>query len=481
VAESPAEPDPAEPKPSPRPPRRALVTVLIVVGSLLGFLTINALWLNRQALNTDNWASSSSQLLESPAIRTAVAGYLVDQAYANFDVTGELRKALPTQAKPLAGPAAGGLRNLAQQGIEQLLQRPAVQTLWEQANRVAHARLMQVINGGHGPVSTSNGTVSLDLGLLLQQTANGIGLGQSLAQKLPPGTAEITLVKSKQLKTVQQGAKALRTLPFVLLVLTLLLYGIAILVAGRRREALRSVGVGFVAAGIVALLARSLGGNAAVDAFATTAAARPAAHDIWRIETSQLVLAAQAAIFYGVVIFLAAWLAGPTRVAVSARTWGAPYLHDARYAYGALGVLLVILIAWGPTPATRNAITLLFMIALLALGLELLRRQTAREHPAATPALAAERNRAWADRAWTSVSDGFGRLRERGAAAAAGVGARAGSGDGGGSADGPVATLAPEQVQALTRLEALERLGRLRDSGVLDDDEFKAEKQRLLG
>jgi hypothetical protein len=478
VAESPAEPDPdpAEPRPV-RPPRRVLVTVLIVVASVLAFLTITALWVNRQALNTDNWASSSSQMLESPAIRTAVAGYLVDQAYANFDVTGELRKALPTQAKPLAGPAAGGLRNLAQQGIEQLLQRPAVQTLWEQANRVAHERLMQVINGGHGAVSTSNGTVTLDLGLMLQQTANGIGLGQSLASKLPPGTAQITLVKSKQLKTVQQGAKALRTLPVVLLVLTLLLYGVAILVAGRRREALRSVGVGFVAAGIVALLARSLGGNAAVDAFATTAAARPAAHDVWQIETSQLVLAAQATIFYGVVIVLAAWLAGPTRVAVAVRAWAAPYLHDARYAYGALGVLLVILIAWGPTPATRNAITLLLMIALLTLGLELLRRQTAREHPAATPAVAAERNRAWADRTWTSVSGGLSRLRERGAAA---VGARTGAADGAPPAGGPVATIAPEQVQSLTRLEALERLGRLRDSGVLDDEEFKAEKRRLL-
>jgi hypothetical protein len=39
---------------------------------------------------------------------------------------------------------------------------------------------------------------------------------------------------------------------------------------------------------------------------------------------------------------------------------------------------------------------------------------------------------------------------------------------------------AQEAVAADVRLEALERLGRLRDSGVLDGDEFRREKERIL-
>ena len=74
---------------------------------------IVAIWANRQVLNTDNWTSTSTQLLENRTIRNQIAGYIVDQLYANVDVAGELRAALPERLQPLAGPAAGGLRQLA--------------------------------------------------------------------------------------------------------------------------------------------------------------------------------------------------------------------------------------------------------------------------------------------------------------------------------------------------------------------------------
>jgi len=116
-------------------------------------------------------------------------------------------------------------------------------------------------------------------------------------------------------------------------------------------------------------------------------------------------------------------------------------------------------------------------VALLALGLEALRRQTAREFPRATAADASARRRAWAEEAWTSVSGAAGRLRDRVAAMEPGPSASAAPS----AAPSPAATIPPEQVRTLARLEALERLGRLRESGVLDEQEFQAEKRALLG
>jgi hypothetical protein len=484
------EDEPGEPQAGePRPRRRALVTTLVVVGTLAAFLAVIALWANRQALNTDNWADTSTQLLESPAIRTAVSGYLVDQAYDNFDVTGELRGVLPKQAKPLAGPAASGLRGLAQQGIDELLQRPAIQTLWKQANRQAHARLMDVLNGGGNGISTENGTVTLDLGTLLQQTANGIGVGQQAAQKVGPGTAQITILHSDQLKTAQDAVRILRALPVALLAVMLLCFGGAIGLAGRRREAVRSIGVGLIVSGIAALIVRTVGGHAVVNALATTEAARPAAQDAWSIGTSQLVVAAESTIAYGVVVFIGAWLAGPTQVAVSARRAAAPYLRDARIAWGGLAALMLIVIVWRPTPATHNAIAVLAFIVLLAIGLEALRRQTAREHPDATLAAAGAAQRDWWERARGSASAAVGRAQDRLAQArqsASGAASGAAAGDAGATrdappppaADGAPAPSAAEQSAA--RIEALERLARLRDAGVLDDEELAAEKRRLL-
>jgi hypothetical protein len=44
------------------------------------------------------------------------------------------------------------------------------------------------------------------------------------------------------------------------------------------------------------------------------------------------------------------------------------------------------------------------------------------------------------------------------------------------------AQLTPQAITALSgRLDLLERLGAARDSGVLTDDEFRREKDRLLG
>ena len=82
---------------------------------------------------------------------------------------------------------------------------------------------------------------------------------------------------------------------------------------------------------------------------------------------------------------------------------------------------------------------MVFLIAVLAYGMEALRRQTAREHPDA------------------SREETLRRLRER------------------------LSGLTHRDPDDGDRVEQLERLGRLRDSGVIDQAEFAREKQRLLG
>lgn len=48
-------------------------------------------------------------------------------------------------------------------------------------------------------------------------------------------------------------------------------------------------------------------------------------------------------------------------------------------AYSAVAVLVLLLLAWGPTPATRHPMPVVVLTTLLALGVTVLRRQTARE------------------------------------------------------------------------------------------------------
>jgi len=362
--------------------RRGFSRALVIAGALVGVLAILAVWVSRQALETDQWADTSSKLLEDPAVQAVVSGYLVDQLYANVDVAGELRSALPPRAQPLAAPAAGALRRGAEEVANRALDRPRVQAAWEQANRRAHALLVDVIEGGGDVVATERGVVTLDLKQLLDEIAAQTGIGARATARLPDQAATIEIMRSDQLGTVQSIAQLLKPLALVLVLLMLGCFAGAIaLVPGHRREALRACGVALVLAGVGALVVRKLAGTVVVDGLSKTAAVEPAIASVWRIGTSLLVDVAVATIAYGVLVIAGAWLAGPTRLAVRARTRLAPYLRDARLTYGVLAAVVLLLLLWGPTEATRRVLPALVLIALVTAGVEVLRRQVRSEHP----------------------------------------------------------------------------------------------------
>lgn len=456
--------------------RRAAALTLVVIASLLAFLAIFSIWANRQLLNTQNWTNASSKMLANPVVRAQLADYMIDQLYTNVDVEGEIRAALPQRAQPLAGTIAGGLRNLAERQANQLLARPRAQQAWENANRGAHELLLQILNGGGSTVSTNGGRVVIDLRDVLRQTQQRVGVGQRLAKVLPPSAAQLTVLRSDQLKGAQTAFRIARPLPIVLVALSLLLFGVAVWIApGWRRRAVRAYGIGFLAAGVAALAARSLLGDEVVHSLARTQAQIPAIQVVWTIATTLLDQAAVAAIGYGAVMVLGAWLAGPTRAAVAVRRTLAPYLREPALAYGGLVVILAaVLLWWQPTPATRNPVTALVLAALVGLGFEGLRRQTAREYPGADRREVARRRR-------ERMSAAFGSVR-RAAGDGTQVVVRQASSFAGAAATEVRARTAGmgEPAAEEARLDQLERLARLRDVGTLSDAEFQAEKTRIL-
>jgi len=390
MSESPAKPAGAR-------PRRGLVALVVSFATFLALVGVFALWADRQLLNTDNWTEMSSELLQDGAIRSQLADYLVDQVYANFDVQQQIAEVLPERAQALAAPAASGLRNFAERGATELLARPKAEQAWAAINRRAHRRLLEVLNDENDVVSTTGGTVSLDLKALLTQTADRIGIGGRIADKLPADAGEIVILRSGQLKTAQNLAQLLdRSAPFIV-TLSILLYLLAIYLArGWRRVALRWWGIGFVVAGIAALILRNVIGNGVVDSLATTEAVRPAVENTWTIATQMLVDTASAAIGYGIVLLATAWLGGPTTVATSVRRFLAPYLREPAIAYGGGAVIILLVTWWSPTPVWHSPIGVLLLTALLALGIEALRRLTAREFPDADRSAGEARAREWA-------------------------------------------------------------------------------------
>jgi hypothetical protein len=121
-----------------------------------------------------------------------------------------------------------------------------------------------------------------------------------------------------------------------------------------------------------------------IDSLIKTDAIRPAGNAAWGIGTELLRSVAYALILYGVVGLFGAWLAGPTRWAVAARKRLAPVFEDQAWiVYGVVALLFLLLIAWGPTRASREWWGILLLGGLLFFGVAVLHRQTVREFPAA--------------------------------------------------------------------------------------------------
>jgi hypothetical protein len=358
-------------------PRRKRVLALIVVGGLVAFLAVFAVWAKRQLLETDTWTETSTEVLENEDVREQVSGFMVDALFANVDVQAELQAALPPRAAPAAGVISGAVRRLAEDLADRALEGPRVQQLWETANETAHEKLLEVIAEG------SEGDVALDLRTIIVQLGDQIGVDAE--SKLPPDAGQIVILETDQMESAQKAIDLLETLAWALTALALLLFAAAIYVArGWRREALRSVGFAFILAGIATVAARGLAGGAIVEQLASTAAVEPAVSATWDIGTSLLAAGGGALIFYGITIVVGAWLAGPTGMGRSARKAIAPILEQRRTAYAALLVLLLLLFWWSPTPGFSRLAVSILLIALFVAGLEALRRQALRDFPEQT-------------------------------------------------------------------------------------------------
>ena len=459
--------------------RRRTVRVLIVLGSVLAFLSVFGIWIERQALNTEDWVSTSGRLLQNATIREELSNYLVDQLYENVDVKKEFEKILPGETKEFAGAAAGGVRQFAGQAAEKVLETSTAQELWEDANRSAHEQLLAVLENKKEAVETEEGNVRLNLGAMLTNLASQVGIGESLAEKLPEDAAQIEILKSDQLKTAQNIAVAIKGLALVLSILTLACFGGAIYLSrnGRWVTVLLS-GIGLIAAGFVAIVFRHIAGGIVVDQLVTVDSAKPAGEAAWSIGTSLMVSIATTVIVVGVLFAAAGWLASPTGGARTTRRFMAPTLREhSAYVYTGLAIIVCIYFLSGPTQGLRTFLTTLIIAGMAAFGIHELRKQAAEEFPDATyegtfghtrdKVVGAVRDANIPEK----VSEGASRLRlpER----------RPQSRGDEGSAEAPTATLPVSEEDA--RLQRLEKLGELREKGILTDEEFAAEKSKLLG
>jgi hypothetical protein len=417
--------------------RIAWARILVVLAALLTVLSLLAGFVRYQALDTDTVSETASELIADDVIRDEVAASLVEQLFANVDVEAKLEERLPEGQQGLAGPAAAGLRELSDRAAVRMLERPRVQELWVATVTRAHRQLIDVLEDDVGPFSTEDGSVVLDLQPLVVRLGERVAVLGTVAEEFGPDEGRVEIMEAKNLETAQDLTQILKVLGSWLWVFPVLLWAIALLIArGRRLSILRWIGVSAILAGLLVLVVRRLGGSYVVENLVASETVRPAVQNAWDILTAQLRDGGLTLVGLGLIVLLAGWLGGLSPRGVAARRSLAPYLARPGIAYTAAALLFLLLLWWQPTVQTSRAPLMLAAAIVLALGVELLRRQTAREVPS------------------PPEPDPLGTLRRT-------VDRWRGRG-------------ADEQ-----RVARLERLKRLHDEGALSDEEFAAEKAAL--
>lgn len=432
-----------------------LPAALIVTATLLAILAVFSTWAKVQALDTEAWVETSDELLDDPAVQEALAVYLVDELYERLDVAGEFEEQLPEDAKGLAGPVSAALRGPATTGVERLIASEQTRQAWSRVNRVAHESMVNILRDEtRTGVSTADGTVTLELGELVQEVGERLGLSESLLERLPEDAGRVTVFESDELASAQQVVRVLELLSWFLLILVVVLYAAAVyLAAGRRLEVLRHVGLSLVGAGLFVLIARAIGVRLIVDRVVADPGSRPLAELTGFVGTGLMRQMAWSGIAYGVVITGFVALMGETRPAVAIRRFLAPLFNASNAATAGLTALaLLLLVWWSPGRAFDRWVTALVLLALTAGAVVTLGRAVRREFPTVG-----------FDDVGRSVASGVGAFRLR---------ARSGSAQSGSAESGSARpdTLAGE-------LEALDSLHR---SGALTDDDFAMAKRKVL-
>jgi hypothetical protein len=372
--------------------RGLLVWGLFAVATILLFVSSLTVWAKRQLLDDQAWANSSTQLLANDDVRGAIAQKLSDGLFAQIDVEAQLRERLPPRSQAAAAPLAAALQNnVGPAAADRLLQRPRVQTLWQNANKRAHAAVLRVLEGKdlgpNGNISTANGEVTLDLRPAITQLATRLGIEDKLKANADPTAGQIVIMKSDQLGAAQTAVKILKALSSLLLIAVFALYALAIYLAqGRRRWLLGATGASLVFVGLLVASLRRFLGTVIVDSLVKTQANKHPVSVIWGIETSVWRDIGILLVVYGALVLVATAVAGPNRPALAFRRWLAPIFRHHPVAVWATGIgVFLLLIAVGPRAGNRQLVGLAILALTAAIAIEALRRQTLREFPEDRP------------------------------------------------------------------------------------------------
>jgi hypothetical protein len=403
--------------------RSPVSVVLILLGCILAPVAVIGSWASLEVSNTDRYVATVEPLIHDPAIQNYLTDQITTQITSRINVTGVVNQAAAqlnskglTRISSLLsqfGPQiSSAVNSFIYSTVHSAVSSSQFATIWVTVNRITHQQLVKVLSGqGSTSISIRNGQITLDLGPFISAAKTDlIAHGFKLASQIPPVHPTVVLFQANDLGKAQTLYRLIKAARIVLIVLVLLLLAAGVWVARNHRRALVGAGLGLAASMLVLGIGLNIGrgiylSSVPAKTFPTDAAA--AAYDAlvhFIRETLRVVL------IVGLVVAIGAFFTGPSRAAISTRSWlkSGPewirhygerrgvstgpvgqwtYLHRRGLRIGAVALFALIFVFWGEPTVLVVIVLVILLLVVLAL-IELIGRPIAEPEAAKEPEVA---------------------------------------------------------------------------------------------
>lgn len=304
--------------------RNGGAAAIMVVATLALALAIPAVWVNRMVTNTGYYVQTVSPLAKDTAVQDAVAGAASNAIITKLDLQPKLESRLPTDLAFLAAPITSAADGFIRDQATAFVRSDAFPKLWDRANEISHKALVAAVTGkSSGAVQVQAGTITLDLGVLVDQLVARLqSRGFGFAANLPTGAVNrtLTLYHSDTLAQASSLVDAIQRTALILPIVGLILAAGAVALAANRRVALLWLGWSLLVWTLLPLQAIYIGQSYFGQQLNSLAGIpTDAAQNAYGIVFAQLVATEQLFVAVSVIVIVAAMLAGPSRWATALR------------------------------------------------------------------------------------------------------------------------------------------------------------------
>lgn len=310
--------------------RPVTAALLIIIGCVLGPVTVVSIWAHNQISNTDRFVATVGPLAQDPAVRTLVTDRVTATVINAIDVpalTNQAADALQTRGVPprvvdrvrgLAGPIQSGVNGFVHDKVAEFVASATFADLFNRAITAAHQQLNAALSGQSSAVTISGGKVVLDLGPFIDRVKQRlVTSGFTPANAIPSVHPTVAIGDASALVKARNGYNFLDSAATWLPWITIVILAAGVYIARDHRKALRNTGFGIAAAMLVLAIGLAIARSAVINGVAEQSV--DAAGSAYDIVVNFLRAGLRSIFVLGIVVGLGAGVMGPSVTAVRIR------------------------------------------------------------------------------------------------------------------------------------------------------------------